>query len=89
MIGTGEIVTAMARGRMLPMTSFTGAPLQRELPGYSQSRLQIAPVGLTITGRVSRAPHGEDRAGLSAGSFIWHRAYSRASIACASRSRST
>ena len=26
MIGTGEIVTAMARGRMLPMTSFTGEP---------------------------------------------------------------
>ena len=25
-IGTGEIVTAMARGRMLPMTSFTGEP---------------------------------------------------------------
>ena len=24
MIGIGEIITAMARGRMLPMTSFTG-----------------------------------------------------------------
>src|SRR5690349_13852075 len=30
MIGTGEIVTAMARGRMLPTTSFTGEPPRYE-----------------------------------------------------------
>src|SRR6266576_2086220 len=37
MIGIGEIVTAMARGRMLPMTPFTGGPPRSQPDGTPRS----------------------------------------------------